>query len=51
MYDCYLSENQKKEMERELTLSEYIDELDISEDVLEDNVLGLQKQIILVYVG
>ena len=28
-------------IEKELTLSQYIDELDIPEEVLEDNVFGL----------
>lgn len=30
-----------EEIEEELTLWEYIDELDISEETLEDNVYGL----------
>lgn len=33
--------NENEEIEKELTLSQYIDELDISEEVLEDNVFGL----------
>lgn len=37
----YNLNEQKDEMEIELNLSEYIDELDISEEVLEDNVYGL----------
>lgn len=40
MNNYYLNE-ENEEMERELSLSEYIDELDISEEVLEDNVYGL----------
>lgn len=41
MNNYYLNE-ENEEMERELSLSEYMDELDISEEVLEDNVYGLQ---------
>lgn len=33
--------NENEEIEKELTLSQYIDELDIPEEVLEDNVFGL----------
>ena len=33
--------NENEEIEKELTLSQYIDELDIQEEVLEDNVFGL----------
>ena len=33
--------SRNEEIEKELTLSQYIDELDISEEVLEDNVFGL----------
>ncbi|MDO4470857.1 MAG: hypothetical protein Q4C84_13535 [Bacillota bacterium] len=40
MNNYYLNE-ENEEMERELSLSEYMDELDISEEVLEDNVYGL----------
>ena len=32
--------NENEEIEKELTLSQYIDELDIPEEVLEDNVFG-----------
>lgn len=37
----YNFDEQHEEMERELTLPEYIDELNIPEDVLETNVYGL----------
>ena len=33
--------NENEEIEKELTLSQYIDELDIPEEVLDDNVCGL----------
>lgn len=33
--------NENEEIEKELTLSQYIDELDIPEEVLEDIVFGL----------
>ena len=33
--------NENEEIEKELTLSQYIDEHDIPEEVLEDNVFGL----------
>lgn len=33
--------NENEEIEKELTLSQYIDELDIPEEVLEDKVFGL----------
>ena len=36
--------NENEEIEKELTLSQYIDELDISEEVLEDNVFGLKRK-------
>ncbi len=37
----YIPEEQYEDLEEELTLSEYFDELDIPEDVLETNVYGL----------
>ena len=41
MRDYYVIDEYDEEMESPLTLSEYIDELDISQDVLETNVYGL----------
>lgn len=36
--------NENEEIEKELTLSQYIDELDIPEEVLEDNVFDCKEK-------
>lgn len=36
--------NENEEIEKELTLSQYIDELDIPEEVLEDNCIWIVKK-------